>query len=53
MSKCKTLKEVENRNEQFEHIAELKLLFKINLNLRLFAISQIFIQNIIMKNLTL
>ena len=24
MSKCKTLKEVENRNEQFEHIAQLK-----------------------------
>jgi hypothetical protein len=24
MRKCKTLKEVENRNEQFEHIKELK-----------------------------
>jgi hypothetical protein len=27
MRKCKTLKEVENRNEQFEHIAELKSQF--------------------------
>jgi hypothetical protein len=24
MSKCKTLKDVENRNEQFEYIAKLK-----------------------------
>jgi hypothetical protein len=30
MRKCKTLKEVENRNEQFEHIAELKSQFMEN-----------------------
>jgi hypothetical protein len=27
MRKCKTLKEVENRNEQFEHIAAIKQQF--------------------------
>lgn len=30
MSKCKTLKEVKNRNEQFEYIAQLKEEFKNN-----------------------